>query len=82
MTNNLWLSTKAAADSLGISRDTLKRRRDCSGGYLEGGKHWCYGPEKNSPYTWNVDLCRQEFHRRGVDSHKQKSASGGNCESR
>ena len=82
MKNDLWLSTKAASDALGISMCTLKRKRDCSGGFLENGKHWCAGSTSNSPLTWCVEQCRKELNRRGMYDRKQKSPSGGNCEFR
>lgn len=68
MHSDQWLPTKAAADALGISTDTLKRKRDIRGGFLEAGRHWCAGPTKNSPMTWCVERCRQAFHQQGVDA--------------
>ena len=38
MKTELWLPTKAAADALGISTDTLKRKREICGGFLEAGR--------------------------------------------
>ena len=51
MKTDLWLPTKAAADALGISTDTLKRKREICGGFLEAGHHWCAGATPNSPMT-------------------------------
>ena len=55
MKTDLWLPTKAAADALGISTDTLKRKREICGGFLEAGHHWCAGATPNSPMTWCVE---------------------------
>ena len=63
-----WLPTKAAAAALGLSTDTLKRKREICGGFLEAGRHWCAGPTSNSPMTWCVEECRKEIHQRGMDA--------------
>jgi len=65
-----WLPTKAAADALGISTDTLKRKRDICGGFLKPGLHWCAGATKNSSMTWCVERCREAFHQQGVEARK------------
>ena len=38
-----WLPTSRAASALGRSADTLKRKRDSQGGFLEHGYHYCLG---------------------------------------
>ena len=76
MKTDLWLPTKAAADALGISTDTLKRKREICGGFLEAGHHWCAGATPNSPMTWCVERCRQALHERGMQ--QRASHSGAN----
>lgn len=77
MQAELWLPTKAAADALGISTDTLKRKREICGGFLEAGRHWCAGPTSNSPMTWCVEECRKEIHQRGMDARGDSNAYSG-----
>ena len=76
MKNQSWLPTKAAADALGISSDTLKRYRETAGGFLEGGKHYNLGPTLNSPITWSVEAIRQAFHARGMRARRELAAGG------
>ena len=66
MKTELWLPTKAAADALGISTDTFKRKREICGGFLEAGLHWCAGSTLNSPLTFCVERSREAFHQRGM----------------
>lgn len=66
MTIDMWLPTKAAAKALGVSPDTLKRRRESVGGFLENGRHYSLGPCRNSPITWSVERCREAFNYRGI----------------
>ena len=66
MKTELWLPTKAAAKALGVSPDTLKRRRESVGGFLENGRHYSLGPCRNSPITWSVERCREAFNYRGI----------------
>ena len=73
MKTELWLPTKAAADALGISTDTLKRKREICGGFLEAGLHWCAGSTRNSPLTFCVERCREAFHQRGMQSRGGQS---------
>ena len=77
MKNQYWLPTKAAADALGISTDSLKRHRDTAGGFLEGGKHYNLGPTLNSSITWNVELIRQAFNARGMRARRDLASAGG-----
>ena len=66
-TTALWLPTVAAAQHLAVSPDTLKRRRDISGGYLVGGRHWrCSTEAPNSTLLWEVNSISAEFHKRGM----------------
>ena len=62
-----WLPSPEAADYLGVSKDTLRRRRDSAGGYLVNSKHWRYaGDSCNSKILWAVDLIAVEFNKRGL----------------
>mgnify|MGYP001243571902 CR=1 FL=1 len=65
-----WKPTPAAASELGISKDTLKRKMESRGGFLENKVHYILGPNRNSTITWNVDLIRDEFNRRGLQARK------------
>ena len=73
MKTDLWLPTKAAADALGISTDTLKRKREICGGFLEAGRHWCAGSTRNSPLTFCVERCREAFRQRGMQGRGGQS---------
>ena len=75
MKTDLWLPTKAAADALGISTDTLKRKREICGGFLEAGHHWCAGSTRNNPMTFCVERCREAFHQRGMQARSQQGVS-------
>ena len=71
MREELWLPTAAAAKALGVSPDTLKRRRETSGGFLENRTHYVVGPAKNSPIVWRVESCREAFNARGMQARKE-----------
>ena len=43
-----WKPTPAAASELGISKDTLKRKMESKGGFLENNVHYTLGPTRNS----------------------------------
>jgi len=64
--DNPLLPTTMAAMMLGRSESTLKRSRDCCGGFLENGKHYFLGPNKNSAITWDVEKVKQAFNKRGL----------------
>ena len=66
-----WLPTSRAALALGRSADTLKRKRDSEGGFLELGYHYCYGPSPNSPITWHIERCIRAFNDIGIASRKE-----------
>ena len=66
-----WMRTGDAAYQLGVSSDTLKRRREVSGGFLENGQHYCLGPSKNSPIIWHVDRVGHAFNQRGLQARKE-----------
>ena len=66
-----WKPTPTAASELGVSSDTLKRRREVSGGFLENGTHYTLGPSKNSTITWHVDRIRDAFNQRGLQARQE-----------
>jgi hypothetical protein len=67
LTTTQWLPSPEAADYLGVSKDTLRRRRDTAGGYLVNGKHWRHaGDSSNSKIVWAVELIAAEFNKRGL----------------
>ena len=70
-----WMRTGDAADQLGVSSDTLKRRREVNGGFLENKVHYNLGPSKNSAITWNVALVRDAFNERGLQARYQQGVS-------
>ena len=57
-TNNALVPTSLASVLLGRSESTLKRYRDTQGGFLENGKHYFLGPNKNSVITWDVEAVK------------------------
>ena len=66
-----WMRTGDAAYQLGVSSDTLKRRREVSGGFLENGQHYCLGPSRNSTITRHVDRIRDAFNQRGLRARQE-----------
>ena len=71
-TNNALVPTQLASILLGRSESTLKRSRDCCGGFLENGKHYFLGPNKNSAITWDVEKVKQAFNKRGLQARAAK----------
>tara|TARA_B100001250_G_C19302241_1_gene572433 strand:- start:276 stop:497 length:222 start_codon:yes stop_codon:yes gene_type:complete len=71
-TNNALVPTTLAAVLLGRSESTLKRYRDVCGGFLENGKHYFLGPNKNSVITWDVEAVKLAFHKRGLQARAGK----------
>ena len=69
-----WKPTPAAASELGISKDTLKRKMESKGGFLENKIHYALGPNRNSTITWNVDRVREAFNQRGLQARKEASS--------
>ena len=65
--NNALVPTNLASVLLGRSESTLKRYRDTQGGFLENGKHYFLGPNKNSVITWDVEAVKLAFHKRGLE---------------
>ena len=70
-TDMSWMRTGDAAYHLGVSSDTLKRRREVSGGFLENGTHYNLGPSRNSRIVWNVPAVREAFNQRGLQARKE-----------
>ena len=66
-----WLPTRPASEALGCSPEHLKRQRDIYGGFLEAGVHYILGSSKTAPPTWDVELVRAAFHRRGLQARKE-----------
>jgi len=66
-----WKRTRDASEQLGVSTDTLKRRREVNGGFLENGTHYNLGPSKNSTITWHVDRIRDAFNQRGLQARQE-----------
>jgi hypothetical protein len=60
-----WLSTPAAALSLGLSPSTLKRYADRDQILIEGS-HWRSGLYRNSPRVWDVESCRMVLTHHGM----------------
>ena len=71
-----WLPTREAADYLGVSQDTLRRRRDLNpAGYLINGQHWRYaGDSANSKVVWAVELIAAEMNKRGLRAAQATAA--------
>ncbi len=70
MTLTKWQPTPLAAEALGCSPQYLKKLRESHGGYLENGRHYSYGTNRNSPITWNVELVRTEINKRGIQARQ------------
>ena len=68
-----WKPTPAAASELGISKDTLKRKMESKGGFLENKVHYTLGPSKNSAILWDVDRIRAAFNQRGLQARGGQS---------
>ena len=66
-----WKPTPAAASELGISKDTLKRKIESKGGFLENKVHYNLGPSKNSAITWNIPRVRDAFNERCLLARSQ-----------
>ena len=69
-----WKPTPTAASELGISKDTLKRKMEVRGGFLEHKIHYHLGPSRNSTITWDVDRVRDAFNQRGLQARKEASS--------
>ena len=70
-----WKPTPTAASELvGISKDTLKRKMESRGGFLENKVHYNLGPSKNSTITWHVDRIRDAFNQRGLQARKEANS--------
>ncbi|WP_236076879.1 hypothetical protein [Prochlorococcus marinus] len=66
-----WMRTSFAALQLGVSPDTLHRRRESNGGFLEIGRDYVLGPYRNSPLVWNVQNCRDALNQNGLRVRKE-----------
>ena len=70
--NNALGPTNMASVLIGRSESTLKRYRDCCGGFLENGKHYFLGPNKNSAITLDVEAVKTAFNKRGLEARAAK----------
>ena len=66
-----WKPTPTAASELGISKDTLKRKMESRGEFLENKIHYNLGPSMNSSIVWNVPAVREAFNQRGLQARKE-----------
>ena len=66
-----WKPTPTAASELGISKDTLKRKMESKGGFLENKIHYSLGPSRNSAILWDVDRIRDAFNQRGLQARQE-----------
>ena len=66
-----WKPTPTAASELGISKDTLKRKMESRGGFLENKVHYNLGPTRNSTIVWHVDRVRDAFNKRGLQARQE-----------
>ena len=71
-TNNALVPTQLASILLGRSESTLKRSRDCCGGFLENGKHYFLVPNKNSAITWDVEAVKSAFNKKSLQARAVK----------
>ena len=69
-----WKPTPAAASELGISKDTLKRKMESKGGFLENNVHYTLGPTRNSTIVWNVAAVRAAFNQRGPQARQEANS--------
>ena len=53
--------------------DTLKRKMESKGGFLENTVHYNLGPSKNSAILWDVDRIRAAFNQRGLQARGGQS---------
>ena len=70
-----WKPTPSAASELGISKDTLEKKMESRGGFLENKVHYNLGPSKKSAITWNVDRVRDAFNQLGLQARSQQGVS-------
>ena len=66
-----WKPTPTAASELGVSKDTLKRKMESRGGFLENKIHYALGPSRNSTITCNVAAIRDAFNQRGLQARNE-----------
>ena len=57
--NGPWLRTSEAVVQLGMSRETLMRRKH--EGFFRQGEHWVStGPSRTAAILWCVEACRKQ----------------------
>ena len=67
------LKTADASIALGMSQGHLKRQMDVKGGPLIAGEDYFLGAHKTSPIRWDVESCREKFHRLGMLSRQEQA---------
>ena len=61
-----WATTRAAAEALGVSAQTLKRSwAHPEQGFLREGVHWVRGRHGNSSRGWDIEKCRSAMQAQG-----------------
>ena len=71
--HRLVLKTADAAYAMKMSQGHLKRQMDSKGGPLIAGEDYFLGAYKTSPIRWDVDRCREKFHRLGMLNRKEQA---------
>ena len=71
--HGLVLKTVDAAIALAMSQGHLIRQMDFKGGPLIDGENYFLGAYKTSPIRWDVDKCREKFHRLGMLNRKEQA---------
>jgi len=71
--SRLVLKTADASTALGMSQGHLKRQMDFKGGPLIAGEDYFLGAHKTSPIRWDVESCREKFHRLGMLSRQEQA---------
>ena len=71
--SRLVLKTADASTALGMSQGHLKRQMDFKGGPLIAGEDYFLGAHKTSLIRWDVESCREKFHRLGMLSRQEQA---------
>ena len=71
--SRLVLKTADASIALDMSQGHLKRQMDVKGGPLIAGEDYFLGAHKTSPIRWDVESCREKFHRLGMLSRQEQA---------
>ena len=60
-----WLSTRQAANALGISEWSLRRYADNRTGFLTKGEHFRKGPHRTSKTAWHMEKVKEAMLQQG-----------------